>query len=79
MSAKWSPSGKNWMWATWVGSTHVIYLVRKSERDETIWNVERKVPEAANSGPHFVGTRNHLAKALKLAEDDAEDLNTRGF
>jgi hypothetical protein len=69
---KWTQSGTNWMAATWLDDTQVIYLARRAEPDWSIWHVEKKVCGAASRDPQFIGTSRDLEKAKAMAEVDAE-------
>jgi hypothetical protein len=73
MTQQWVKSGDNWMWATWVGDTQVVYLAL---HDTTLtakgqWWVLKKVSGADPHG-YGIGANTELALAQKIAELDAE-------
>lgn len=80
MTLKWTPTGGNWMAATWVGDTQVIYLVYLQHGVAGWWWwVERKVCGAANSTPVYLGLSADEDTAKQIAEEDEDDLQNKGF
>lgn len=66
----WVKSGKNWMWATWVGDAQVIYLICRNDES---WTLNKKVSggsEAEWMG-HARGDKG-LASLKQRAEWDSE-------
>lgn len=73
--AKWVKSGKNLIWATWVGDAQVVYLlwVEPSPftgKDE--WAICKKVSGAVQSNGCVIGVQPTLEGAQAIAEHDAE-------
>jgi hypothetical protein len=71
---QWVRSGKNWMWATWIGDAQVIYLVRHEATlsAKGFWWVLKKVSGAVDPCGYSIGAHNDLQMAQKIAELDAE-------
>lgn len=76
MTERWVPSGKNWMWGTWLGDTQVIYVC--FFRDP-VWRVVRKVTGAGDPCGSEIGVSTDLYIAQGLAESDAGILQEKGF
>lgn len=66
---RWIKSGENWMWATWVGDSQVIYLLHQ-DGDE--WQVCKKVSGAGDPCGYVVDTSGDLTIAKGLAMEDSE-------
>lgn len=79
MTMRWVPRGPNFMMATWVFETQVIYLLEHNSlpSSEGWWRVVRTVAGARKEAT--IGTSDDLDTAKTIAEDDAEQANQKGF
>lgn len=73
MFQRWIRSGPNWMWATWLGDTQIVYLLQRNPLSlSEDWAVMRKVSGAADRHGHVIGNSTHLNTAKQIAETDAD-------